>query len=137
MSDIGIKFERLFTKIFGGKRQKGSGTLWYQRLDVEGKSLLISLKATSHGSYRITKHDIDEAFEATKGPGGIGGDYIPLIVIDFVENNEPNSSDRMLAVINMHDLVYLLHEERELFLESKSKAKHRKAIIPSLFRQNE
>lgn len=134
--NIGTAFEFLFEKLYGGKRQKGSGNQWYSKLDIEGKSLLISCKATQADSFRITKSIIREAFDAVSGPGGVGDDYVPLIVVDFVEGKEPTADDPMYALIEMEDLYLLLKEKRELFLETKKEAKHRSASVPSLFRKN-
>jgi hypothetical protein len=69
----GRAWEVEFSREFGLSLVPGSGSTWYSgKLDVEGRGARWSLKWTSKDSYRLTKKDIREAVEATKGIGGTG-----------------------------------------------------------------
>lgn len=129
-------FETLFAKKYKSKKVPGSGNQPFRKMDIEGNSLLWSLKATKNESFRITKKDLKEVYDAVKGSGGVGGTIIPGLAICFVEGDEPKPSDKIMAIIDMDDLVAISEQEIKLFELSKSKEKQSIAKIPSLFREN-
>ena len=49
------KKEKSDAKLFGGRRQKRSGGLWFQPGDVKLKEFLIDDKQTDHKSFSVTK----------------------------------------------------------------------------------
>jgi hypothetical protein len=132
--EIGRLWETLFQKLYGGRKQPASGSTPYYKLDIEGDSLLWSLKATSNESFRITKSDLTEAYDAVKGPGGTGADIIPAMAICFVEGSEPKPSDTQIAILFLDDFVRLLKEHPELFELSKSEIKIATSKIPAILR---
>ena len=132
---IGRKFESLFAKLFGGTEVPGSGNQPFRKMDIEGDSLLWSLKATKKESFRLNKKDLKEVYEAVRGPGGVGGSVIPGLAICFVEGEEPSTKDEIFAVIPMNDLVALFEDEAKIFENTKPKEKLKKTEIPTLFRE--
>lgn len=138
MSNIGTQFEKLFAKLFGGKEVPGSGNQPFRKMDTEqGTFILWSLKATSQESFRITKKDLDEVYEAVRGLGGVGSGTVAGLAICFVEGDEPTSSDKIFAVLDMDDYVMQLKEKPEIFSPSKADIKYAKAKVPQLLRQAE
>lgn len=133
---IGRLFESLFVKIFGGKEVPGSGNQAFRKLDTEqGSFILWSLKATKKKSFSLTKADLDEAYEAVRGLGGVGSETIAGLAICFVEGDEPKPTDKIFAVIDMHDYVSQLKEKPEVFKASKADEKYARADVPQLLRQ--
>src|SRR6187401_599879 len=102
MTDIGRLFEKLFAKSHNLKEQPGSGNGKFFKLDVVGKAFLYSLKATKNKSFSITKRDLDEVRDATKGPGGTGA--IPALVTCLVQGEEPSRSDPVYITLEFEDL---------------------------------
>src|SRR5438128_688080 len=79
MTDIGRDFEKEFADELGLERVKASGSLWHSKLDVKGRGILWSLKATRRSGYTITNEDLMEMFRVTEAPGGTGA--IPAMAI--------------------------------------------------------
>lgn len=135
MTAIGTLFEELFAKLFGLKKVKASGALPFWKLDVEGKRILLSLKATEAKSFRVTKDDLDEALDAIYGPGGLGGDYVPGMAICLVQDGVPKASDPMFIMLEANDLVRLLQEEAEVFALDKESETIQIGETPGLLRK--
>ena len=57
------KKETKDAKLFGGKRNKGSGNRWYLPGDVKTPIYLIDSKATKHKSYSINIDTMDKLYE--------------------------------------------------------------------------
>jgi len=134
---IGTLFERLFSKLFGAKEVPGSGNQPFRKMDTEsGAFILWSLKATNKKSFSITRKDLDEVYEAVRGLGGVGSDTVAGLAICFVEGDEPKPTDKIVAVIDIHDYVAQLEQKPEIFKPDKSTSKYARAAIPQLFRQD-
>lgn len=130
---IGRKFEEVFAKRFSSEKVPGSGSGIFRKMDVEGKRLLWSLKATDNESFSVKQTDLDEVTRAVKGPGGIGGSFIP--VLGFTMTDDPKPTDRVFVVIEAEDFVDLLESKSDpIFQPSKTKEKYKAANVPSLFR---
>jgi hypothetical protein len=51
----GYSFEKVFGAALGMKPRRGSGSLWYLKLDLGGDTIMIECKHTDASSYRMTK----------------------------------------------------------------------------------
>jgi hypothetical protein len=64
----GYEFEEKFAEALGAKPIKGSGSLWYAKLDIDGHGqVLFSLKHTDAQSFRVTKGLMAEAVREATG----------------------------------------------------------------------
>lgn len=64
----GYIFEETFAKALGTKPIKGSGSLWYAKLDIAAHGqVLFSLKHTDAKSFSVTKDLMREAVREAKG----------------------------------------------------------------------
>lgn len=134
---IGGLFEKMFAKLFGAKEVPGSGNQPFRKLDTEqGSFILWSLKATHKKSFSVTKKDLEEAYEAVRGLGGVGSDTIAGLAICFVEGDEPKPTDKIVVVLDIHDYISQLKEKPEIFKASKSDEKYARAAVPQLLRQD-
>jgi hypothetical protein len=123
----GREYEKRFSKKHNLETVPNSGAGRFRKLDVEGIRLLLSLKWTANKSYSITKSDLDEVDEAVRGPGGLGGDYIGMLVTELEGED--------FVTLRFDDLVGLLTEKPALFQPDKNQVKRRRASVPSLFRE--
>lgn len=57
------KKEKEDSKVFSGKRVKGSGNYWARPGDVKSKDFLIDSKQTDKASYSISKKTWDKLYE--------------------------------------------------------------------------
>lgn len=133
--NIGTKFEKLFEKLHKLKKVRASGSLPFWKLDIEGQHILCELKATQNQSYRLSKDTLDKTSDAIYGPGGVGGDYIPAVVICLVEGDEPAITDKRYFVFEEDDIIRAFKEKKEFFPASKAEQKLQTSNIPGLFRQ--
>jgi hypothetical protein len=133
--NLGTKFERLFAKLYNLKKVRASGALPFWKLDVEGQDILCELKATQKESFRVTKDILDKTSEAIYGPGGIGGDCIPAVVICLVEGDEPAASDKVYFIFEESDIIHAFKDKKEFFPSSKGEQKLQTSQTPGLFRQ--
>lgn len=76
-TQIGQELEQEVADLLGGVVHRGSGNQPFVKLDVHGRSLLFSCKATRGDSVTLTPYTFDEAQHAVHGPGGLGGGYLP------------------------------------------------------------
>ncbi len=136
LMDIGTKFEQLFKKLHNLKKVKASGALPFWKLDIEGQHILLELKATQKESYRLTKETLDKTSDAIYAPGGLGGDWIPAVVICLVEGDEPMPSDKRYFIFEEDDIIRAFKEDREFFVSSKAEQKYQTSQIPGLFRED-
>ena len=135
--NLGTKFEHFFSNLHKLKRVPGSGNQPFKKLDVQGVNLLLELKATQNESFRLTKDILNDTYDAVYGPGGVGGDYIPAVVICLVEGDEPAASDKRYFVFEEDDIIRAFKEEREFFPASKADTRLQQAEIPGLFRDTQ
>lgn len=125
----GREFEKQVAKKHDLKLHKGSGNLWYLKLDIGGKEIVFECKWSSSDSITISRAMIQKAQEATRGPGGEG--VTPAIIAGSEGLRTPQ------VILDLNDLIMLLEEKRELFMQSKTHAKRERASVPSLFRKKE
>jgi hypothetical protein len=73
--EAGRRFEAEWTALIGGDLVPGSGNQWFAKLDVEGGSIVYSLKATVDDTYdeRELAIALAEAEAYITSPGGPGG----------------------------------------------------------------
>ena len=135
--NIGTKFEELFRTLHNLKKVRASGSLPFWKLDIEGQHILCELKATQNKSYRLTKDTLDKTSDAIYGPGGVGGDHIPALVVCFVDGDEPAASDKRYFIFEEDDIIRAFKEEREFFPASKADIKYQQSEIPGLFRDTQ
>lgn len=129
MTDIGREFEEDFAEDMGLSVVPGSGNQWHSKLDVHGRGVRWSLKATRDHSFRVTEKDIKEMVLSVMGPGATGDIGMMAIRIN-AEGNYPMD----LIVMGKSDFKALAGGEYKLVTETKSDAKRRAAHIPELLR---
>lgn len=123
----GYEFERDWAEIFGVKPVKGSGSLWYLKLDVGTSHVLFSCKHTDHQSFRVTKDLMREAVTAINGPGGSGGETEPGLAISV--------DGEIFVVQRAGDWLRGRTEEGMAFIKpDKGEAKRRRSKVPSMMR---
>lgn len=122
----GRLYEAYLAELLGMKTVKGSGSLWYNKLDVEGNGLLISAKYTEKNSYALSAGVVQEAIAATTAVGGVGADTIPTLILGI------DGED--LVVMRLSDLQGLLTDDTKIFEKSDKEKKRSLAKIPRLLR---
>jgi hypothetical protein len=125
----GYDFEEAWADLFGSSVQKGSGNLWYAKLDVPTGQMIWSLKHTDAESFRLTGDMIDEAVEAVYGPMGKGLGTIPAWAIQV------GKARRRLVVVEAADFVKLVTEGVSIRQPSKGEVKRARASMTSLERK--
>ena len=125
----GRRFEAFWAALFGVKPVKGSGALWYAKLDVNDASILWSCKHTEDKSFRISKELMSEAETAVIGQGGIGGDTIPGIATSV-------QGDAYIT-LRAEDFLRLFQQDSKWIPKSKGEEKRARSRIPSLLRDQE
>lgn len=125
----GIDFENEFNKKIGGKLVPGSGSRWHSKLDVNGKSILWSLKCTKFDSFRMTKDLLWEAITAVSGPGGKGSSTYPGMAVRM------GSED--FVVMRLSDFMEIFTEEEKIFKTDKTHAKKKAAMTPKFNRSEQ
>jgi hypothetical protein len=125
--DEGRAFEVEFAKRIGASPVPGSGNKWYSKLDVSGRGVRWSCKLTRKASYRLTKDDLSETFDATGAGGGDGS--IPAMVLRV------GSPEYDVVVMRVDDFLSIVTERVTLMTESKADQKIRRAHTPILFRE--
>lgn len=122
----GRLYEAYLADLLGMKTVKGSGALWYNKLDVEGNGLLISAKYTEKNSYALSAGVVQEAIAATTAVGGVGADTIPALALGIGGED--------LVVMRLEDLRGLLTDGAKLFEQSTKEQKKSVANIPRILR---
>lgn len=125
----GYDFEDDWADLFGSKVQKGSGNLWYAKLDVPTGQMIWSLKHTDAESFRVTPEMIEEAIEAVYGPMGKGLGIIPAWAIRVGQKR------RRLAMMEADDLIKILTEGVTIRQPSKGEVKRTRASMSALERK--
>jgi len=123
----GRRFESYWASLFGVKPIKGSGSLWYAKLDVaDGGSILWSCKHTEDQSFRMTKGLMREAQEAILGQGGVGGQTIPGMAISV--------DGEVFVTLRAEDFMALYQKDGKWIPKSKGEEKRARSKIPSILR---
>lgn len=125
--DIGREWEREFAKIIGGTVTKGSGNQWHTKLDVKGKSMLWSLKATSKQSFSVTRGVLSELERSALGPGSVKA--TPGLAIKI--------QDEKYVVLRLEDFINFMSSNQIEFTHSNKDQKKERASIPRLLRSLE
>ncbi len=120
----GIDYEKHLAEVIGAHLQPGSGSKWYAKLDLSGRSILWSLKHTGKDFFRITKEILREAIVAANEEGCIPGWAIDIAGEDFV-------------LMRGHDFRMLMEEDHKVIAQSKRSAKRKRAATPVLMRDKE
>jgi hypothetical protein len=119
----GRRFERFWSALFGVKPTRGSGNLWWAKLDVGDTTFLFSCKNTIHASFSLTKALMREVEEAIKG-----GDAIPAIAT-AIENHE------VFVTLRAEDFLRLIQSDKAKYIvPSKGEQKRARGKIPALLR---
>lgn len=123
----GRAFEKFFARLLGVEPQKGSGNLWYAKLDVADGSITWSLKYTENESISISKKMLREAEE---GVYKNGDNSIPGIAAAIDGGND------VIVVLKWADFARLLaHEQSGYIVPSKAAQKRHLAGIPVILRE--
>jgi hypothetical protein len=126
----GRRFEAFWASLFGVKPIKGSGSLWYAKLDVaDGGSILWSCKHTDNQSFRISSELMQEAQKAILGQGGVGGDTIPGIATSV--------DGEVYVTLRAEDFLKIFQEDSKWIPQSKGEEKRARSRIPALLRDEE
>lgn len=126
----GRRFERFWASLFGVKPIKGSGSLWYAKLDVGDGSILWSCKHTDAASFSITRELLREAQAAVTGQGGVGGDTIPGLAVAI------DGGAEVVVTLRAEDFLRLLQTSARAYIEpSKGEVKRARAALPGLLRE--
>lgn len=125
----GRDFENEWAERLGTTPQRGSGNLWYAKMDVGDGTILWSCKHTDADSFRVNKELISEVQRAINGPGGIGGDAIPGAAIQ--------AGGEAYVVLRADDFLRLAQEEVKHVRPSKAEEKRVRSRIPNLLREFE
>lgn len=98
MSNIGRQFEDDLAAELGVQRVPGSGNQWHSKMDVYGRDMRWSLKATEKNGYRLDEEFFEECLRATGGLHGTGetpmwalrfpfGDFVIMRKDDFISTS--------------------------------------------------
>jgi hypothetical protein len=130
LQDIGGRFEADFADEMGLERVPGSGSQWHSKLDVKGRGVLWSLKATT--AARISGKDFEEAIHATFGPGGDG--RMGLMALRFFAETDDELD---LVLMRKDDFFSIASGKYELVQQDKTAARRERAATPELLRDLE
>ena len=125
----GRRFEAAWAELFGVKPVRGSGSLWYAKLDVNDASILWSCKHTDNQSFRISRELMAEAQHAILGQGGMGGETIPGIATSV--------DGEVYVTLRADDFLRIFQQEGKWIPKSKGEEKRARSRIPSLLRDQE
>ena len=124
----GRRFETFWASVFGVKPVKGSGALWYAKLDVaDGGSILWSCKHTDDASFRVSKALFREAEDAVIGQGGVGGDTIPGLAVSV--------DGEVIVALKAEDFLRMFKKNVKWIEPTKSEQKRARSKIPSILRE--
>jgi hypothetical protein len=126
----GRRFEAFWARLFGVEPQRGSGNLWYLKLDVGDGSILWSCKHTDAESFRLSKATMREVEEAINGQGGIGGTILPGIATSV--------DGEVYCTLRAEDLLRILQSDAAKYIvPSKGEQKRSRARLPALLRDED
>ena len=125
----GRRFEAFWASLFGVEPVKGSGSLWYAKLDVNDASILWSCKHTDSQSFRISRELMAEVQQAILGQGGVGGETIPGIATSV--------DGEVYVTLRADDFLRIFQADSKWIPKSKGEEKRARSRIPSLLRDQE
>lgn len=123
----GIEFEERFADLFDAKLQPGSGNQWFAKLDVDGVTILWSLKRTTKNSLKLTPAILDEAIEHASGIGSAGA----------LPGWAGSVGDLDLVVMRADDMALLFQENTKLKRQKRTEARRARAKVPIALRHAE
>lgn len=124
--ESGRRFETFWAKLFGVKAVKGSGSLWYAKMDVGDGAILWSCKHTEAESFRITRELMKEAERAINGNGGVGGSTLPGIATSL--------EGEVFVTLRAEDFLRMVAAEVKYVRPSRADQKRINAKTPLLLR---
>jgi hypothetical protein len=125
----GRRFERFWAALFGVEPQKGSGNVWYAKLDVGDGTFTFSCKWTEKESHSISKELLREADNAIRENGD---NSIPAIAIALDGGTET------VVVCRASDFVRILESEQSRYIvPTKGEQKRRRSRLPGLLRDED
>jgi len=126
----GRLFEKFWAKLFGVKPVRGSGNIWYAKLDVNSSTFLFSCKNTKNKSFSVSKEIMKEVEEAINGQGGMGGETIPALA-SAIENEE------VYVTMRAEDFMRLIQSDQsDLIVPTKGEQKRARSQIPGILRED-
>lgn len=128
----GRRFEKFWAKLFGVEPKRGSGSVWYAKLDVGDVAFLFSCKHTTAESFSVSKKLLREVDQAVTGPGGVGGEIIPALAVAIDNGAE------VLVSLRAEDLLRLIQSDSARYITpSRGEQKRSRAKIPNLLREED
>jgi hypothetical protein len=126
----GTRFERMWAKLFGVDVQKGSGSVWYAKMDVGDGSILWSCKHTGNASFSLSKALMKEAEDAINAPGGVGGSTLPGLATSL--------DGEVFVTLRAEDFMRIFKADNHRYIvPSKGEQKRTRSKIPALLRDDE
>lgn len=126
----GRRFEKFWARLFGVEPVKGSGSLWYAKMDVGDGAILWSCKYTDAASFSLTKDLMREVEKAINAPGGSGGSTLPGIATSL--------DGEVFVTLRAEDFLRIFKaEDARYIVPSRAEQKRNRARTPSLLRDDE
>lgn len=131
----GRRFERFFANLFGVDPQRGSGNLWYAKMDVGDGAMLWNLKFSEQevlrfGKYRV-RDLLREAEQAINGQGGVGGSIIPGVAI-------AEEDGEVFVSLRAEDFLRIVRSDVVTHVvPSRGEQKRQRARVPALLRDED
>ncbi len=114
-----------------GSKQVNSGSVWFSKLDTTDKKFLWSVKYTDKKSFSVKQDDIKEVVDAVEGPGGVGLDKMPAMMVRI------GSPDYDIVILRKEDFLRLATKDVEYLEPSKQNIKRARSRVPQLLRGEE
>lgn len=128
----GIEWETRWMTLVGGRPTPGSGSQWYAKSDVRGKTILWSCKHTDFKTYPLGRDELQEVATQARGPGGTGGGRLPAMAIRIAGCGEE------VVVMRVSDFLELMSSEQDLGLPAdKVRTRLQRARVPGLLRDTD
>jgi hypothetical protein len=130
----GREFEGRFAELFDCEPQKGSGSLWYAKLDVNDGQILWTLKYSERGRLKFDNYDVNddlmrEAQAAINGQGGVGSNTMPGVATQDVDGN-------VFVVLRAEDFARIVTDDITYVRPPRSEIKRARASTPLLLRDD-
>ena len=128
-NEHGELFERKLAGLVQGKIQPRSGGGYWAKLDVRGRGLLASCKATIHKSFSVNDDLFREIDVEINAPGGLGGDTVGILAVEC--------DGEVFIVQRAEDWVNMQTNDEVARLEpTKQAAKRQNIRVPSILRED-
>lgn len=121
----GRDFEEEFAEIWGMQLVPQSGGGFKAKLDVGGTEVLVELKQTGNGSYRLAADDLRKAFAGAAGPGGKGKVMMFAVRMEGFDD---------LLIARVPDMLAILRKDVEFQAPTTKRMDKRAAAEPKLLR---